>query len=233
MPQADLAFYFDPVCPFCWVTSQWVRTVQRQRGLEVDWRFISLRLLNEEPGAYDDKPDGYPAAHHRGLEMLRVAAAAREAHGRDVVSDLYQSLGQAIWEASPPDEPDFEAILEHTARAGDLEATLDRVGLPRELSAAAADPAWDAIIRAETNEALERTGGDVGTPVLSFRPPHGPAFFGPVISEVPSDEDAVVLWETVETLANWPSFAELKRGLRAFPDTPVTAKLAGSATTVS
>lgn len=105
-------------------------------------------------------------------------------------------------------------------------------GLAPELSAAAADPAWDAIIRAETNEALERTGGDVGTPVLSFRPPHGPAFFGPVISEVPSD-DAVVLWETVETLANWPSFAELKRGLRAFPDTPVTAKLVGSATTVS
>ncbi|HVM13514.1 MAG TPA: hypothetical protein VM287_04200 [Egibacteraceae bacterium] len=233
MSQIDLAFYFDPVCPFCWVTSQWVRKVQRQRQLSIDWRFVSLRMLNEEPGAYDDKPEGYPAAHHRGLEMLRVAAAARDAHGREVVPELYQSLGEAVWHASPPEKPEFEAILEHSAQAGDLEATLDQVGLPRDLAAAAHDPAWDAVIRAETEEALERAGGDVGTPVLSFAPPDGPAFFGPIISEIPPDEDAIKLWDAVETLAHWPSFAELKRGLRTFPDTPVTAKLAGSETTVS
>ena len=233
MTETNLAFYFDPVCPFAWVTSQWVRRVQRQRPLDVDWRFISLRMLNEEPGAYDDKPEGYPAAHHRGLEMLRVTAAAGEQHGRAVVSDLYQALGQAVWETAPPQEPEFEAILEHSAQAGDLEETLEHVGLSPELAAAAEDPAWDAVIRAETEEALERTGGNIGTPVLAFSPPDGPAFFGPVISEVPSDERAVELWDAVETLAHWPSFAELKRGLRAFPDTPVMAKLAGAQTTVS
>lgn len=233
MPATDLEFYFDPVCPFCWVTSQWVRHVQRRRRLDVAWRFISLRMLNDEPGAYDDKPDGYPDAHQRGLEMLRVAAAARQTHGSEVVSGLYQALGQAVWDAPPPAEPDFEAILEHSAQAGDLEATLADVGLPRELAAAALDPAWDTVIRAETAQALERAGGDVGTPILAFSPPDGPAFFGPIISEVPPEEDAVRLWEAVETLAHWPSFSELKRAIRTFPDTPVTAKLAGSETTVS
>lgn len=233
MADIDLAFHFDPVCPFCWVTSQWVRVVQRQRELRVDWRFVSLRMLNDKPGGYADKPAGYRAAHGRGLELLRVAAAARDGHGNDAVSRLYQALGEAIWEVSPPDEPDFEAILRHTARAGDVEATLDRVGLPRDLAAAAQDPAWDDAIRADTEQALEQAGDDVGTPVLAFAPPDGPAFFGPVISQVPPEDQAVRLWEAVETLAHWPTFAELKRAIRTFPHTAVTAKLAGSSTTVS
>lgn len=230
MSDAKVELFFDPVCPFCWVTSQWVRSVQRQRPVEVDWRFISLRMLNDAPGAYDDRPDGYPEAHQRGLQLLRVAAAARQQHGREVVGPLYQALGENIWHASPPEEPRFEAILEHTAEAGEPVAALDRAGLPPGLADAARDPAWDDVIRAETDEALERTGSEIGTPVVAFDPPAGPAFFGPVLSEVPPDEDAPVLWDAVETLARWPTFAELKRGLRTFPDTPVTAKLAGSVT---
>lgn len=232
MSDTDLEFFFDPVCPFCWVTAQWVHSVERQRGLRVDWRFISLRLLNDAPGAYDDKPDRYPDAHHRGRQMLRVAAAARQAHGREVVGPLYQAMGGAVWNAQPPVEPQIEAVLAHSATAGDLEAILQQVGLPTELAAAADDDAWDEELRAETNEALERTGGDVGTPILSFDPPDGPAFFGPVLSEAPAEEDALRLWDAVETLARWPTFAELKRGLRSFPDTPVTAALAGSTTRV-
>lgn len=228
MPETDVEFFFDPVCPFCWVTSQWVRAVQRQRGLAVDWRFISLRVLNE--GGYEGKPARYPDAHHRGLQMLRVAAAARDAHGREPVGALYQAMGESVWEATPPVEAELDALLAHTATAGDLAATLDRAGLPRDLAAAAEDPAWDAEIRAETDEALRRTGGDVGTPILSFEPPDGPAFFGPVLGQAPPEQDAVGLWEAVETLAYWPTFAELKRGLRTFPDTPVTARLAGSQT---
>lgn len=230
MRATRIEFFFDPVCPYCWVTSQWVRSVQRQRGLEVDWRPISLRLLNERPGAYDGKPDGYPEAHQRGLEMLRVVGAARAEHGREAVGPLYRALGEAVWHAPPPADARFEAILAHTAAAGDLEAVLERAALPTGLAAAAGDDGWDAELRAETNEALERTGGDVGTPVVSFEPPEGPAFFGPVLSEAPPEEDAPTLWEAVETLAYWPTFAELKRGLRTFPDTPVTARLAGSVT---
>lgn len=227
---ADVEFFFDPVCPFCWVTSQWVRTVRGRRDLEVEWRFVSLRLLNE--GGYDDKPEDYPAAHERGREMLRVAAAARDEVGAEVVGPLYEAMGRAVWHSGPPVDG-FDPLLVHTAEAGDLEEILTEVGLPTDLAATADDHAWDEVLARDTEEALERVGGDVGTPVLSLDPPDGPAFFGPVISEVPDPDDAVRLWEAVETLGRWPGFAELKRTLRRFPETPVTAPLAGRETRVS
>ena len=231
---ADLEFFFDPVCPFCWVTSRWVRQVQRLRGLQVRWRFISLEMLNEDAG-YEDKPDRYPEVHHKGLELLRVAAAARETHGEDVVGPLYRTIGRHLWEV-PLDDVDgegFEAILEHHAAPTPVEPILTEAGLPTDLAAAREDPRWDAVIRTDTEEALDRAGGDVGTPILSFSPPDGPAFFGPVISEEPSDEDAARCWDAVTTLARWPGFAELKRGLRRFPVTELTAAVAGQETDVS
>lgn len=234
---ADLEFFFDPVCPFCWNASRWVRSVLEHEELEVRWRFISLRILNE--GRYDEKPDGYPDAHQRGLEMLRVAAAVRQEIGEHVMGRLYHEMGEAVWHQDAPQldsdeqEDHFDAILERTADAGDLEAILSRAGLPTGLAAAATDPTWDDLIRADTKEALDRAGEDVGTPVLSFDPPDGPAFFGPVISEVPDADDAVRLWQAVETLGRWPGFAELKRSLRHFPRTPLTSAVAGQETTVS
>ncbi len=228
---ADLEFFFDPVCPFCWNTARWVRLVRETRGIDVDWRFISLAQLNE--GAYEDKPEGYPEAHRRGLEMLRVAAAVRAEHGAEAVGPLYRRMGEAVWHQPPPDDAEFEAILDHSAGAGDLEEILSDVGLPAGLAAAAEEARWDEPIRQDTEEALERVGGDVGTPILSFEPPDGPAFFGPVISEVPDPQGAVELWEAVETLARWPGFSELKRSLRHFPETPLTRELAGTETRVS
>jgi hypothetical protein len=232
-----IEFFFDPVCPFCWVTSRWVRHVQRLRDLSVRWRFISLRLLNE--GHYDEKPEGYPAAHQRGLEMLRVAAAVQAHAGPDILGDVYDAFGGAVWRVDPPadmgDDIDegFHAVLAHSATAGDLESLLDGLGLPTRLAAAAHDPSYDAVVAADTEEALARVGGDIGTPVLSFSPPDGPAFFGPVISEPPDGEDALALWDAVTTLARWPGFAELKRSLREFPMTRVTAPIAGRETQVS
>src|SRR5437879_3432291 len=216
----DVEFFFDPVCPFCWVTSHWVRNVVRQRPLTVSWRPLSLRLLNE-PIGYDGKPADYPAAHQRGLEMLRVVAAARHAHGPGVLGDLYAALGEAVWNAEPPAEATFEAVLASTATPRDLLAVLDRVGLPRALAEAAEDDAWDTELRAETERAVERAGGGVGTPILSFDPPDGPAFFGPVIDEATDGEEALRMWDAVTTLAHRPGFAELKRSLRAFPATPL------------
>lgn len=232
----DLEFFFDPVCPFCWVTSRWVRHVQRLRGIDVRWRFISLRMLNE--GHYADKPPGYPAAHQRGLELLRVAAAARSEAGPEIMGDVYDAFGGAVWNTEPPaadgGEPDFEMVLDHSASAGNIERLLDGLGLPARLAEAANDATYDAVIRADTDEGLERVGGDVGTPIMSFAPPDGPAFFGPVISEAPdSDDDALELWAAVETLGRWPGFAELKRSLRQFPVTRLTAPLAGRETRVS
>ncbi|MDQ3886945.1 MAG: DsbA family protein [Actinomycetota bacterium] len=222
----QVEFFFDPVCPFCWVASRWVCNVARQRPMEVGWRPLSLRLLNE-PIGYEGRPPDYPDAHQRGLEMLRVVAAAREVHGADVLGDLYTTMGEAVWNSPAPQEPSFEAVLADTAKGRDLTAILDRVGLPAELAEAAHDESRDDALRAETQEAVDRAGGGVGTPILSFAPPDGPAFFGPVIDSPPDGEDALRLWDAISTLAQWPGFAELKRGLRSFPQVPLMDRLAG------
>lgn len=227
---AAIAFHFDPVCPFCWMTSRWVRQVQDLRGLDVEWRLVSLALLNEEDAeVYEGQPDDYRETHLRGLELLRVCAAARDEHGPDVVGPLYRAMGEAVWQDRDPAGPEFDDVLADVSRGRDVRAVLAAADLPEGLAAAAEDPSFDAVIRDETDRALDAAGGDVGTPILHFAPPEGPAFFGPVISELPSDEDAVALWEAVETLAYYPSFAELKRALRDAPDLPLVAEVRDAA----
>jgi hypothetical protein len=229
---ADVEFFFDPVCPFCWQTSQWVRQVSRLRDLDVRWRFISLRFLNE-PLGYDDKPANYPQAHAQGTRLLRVAAAVRQDHGDAAVGRLYAAMGRTIWESDPPGDGSFDAILARQAEGVDIPAILASVGLPVELAGHADSEAFDPLIRAETAEALERAGDDVGTPIISLSPPDGPAFFGPVISELPSDEEAVELWDAMVTLSRWPGFAELKRSLRTMPDIRIMGALRDRSTTAA
>jgi hypothetical protein len=214
---ADVELYFDPVCPFCWQTSKWLRQVARLRRLDIGYRFISLRFLNE-PRGYDGMPEQYPAVHREGTRLLRVAAAARLAHGNAAVGVLYERMGEALWEVDAPEPGGIDAILAHQARGADLPAILRDAGMPPELAAAADRTDHDGLIRQETARALELAGDDVGTPIISFSPPDGPAFFGPVISELPSDEDAAALFDAVSSLSRWPGFAELKRSLRTFPD---------------
>ena len=98
-----------------------------------------------------------------------------------------------------------------------VDAVLEDVGLPVSLADALDDPSWDAVIEAETDAALALTGKDVGTPIIAYDPPNGPAFFGPVISRVPSDDDALRLWDAVLELTNFPGFSELKRSIRELP----------------
>ncbi|MYW94360.1 hypothetical protein G3I59_28140 [Amycolatopsis rubida] len=215
---AELNFYFDPVCPFAWMTSKWVRQVARQRSYEVDWRFISLRLLNAHLDYSAHFPPEYDASHTSGLRLLRVAAAVRASHGREAVGPLYEALGEQNFES---------ALVEDTAEARAAQGTrsaaataLSRAGLPADLADAVDDAQWDAEIQRETDEALSLTGKDVGTPILHFQPPEGVAFFGPVISRLPSDEEAVELWDHVAGLAAFPGFAELKRSVREMPQLP-------------
>lgn len=221
---ADVEFFFDPACPFCWVTSKWVREVQSERDLDVRWRFVSLRMLNDEE-SYEDKPPQYPAEHQQGLEMLRVCAAVRDEHGAEILGELYREMGEAVWERREPAGTEFEDILEDVAAGRDIEVILERVGLPIRHATAVHDDQWDEAIRVDTEEALERAGGDVGTPVLSFDPPDGPAFFGPVISDPPRGREAVELWDAVTMLAEWEGFAELKRALRDFPQVRLADEL--------
>ena len=213
MAAADVHFYFDPVCPFAWMTSKWVRLVQAQRDHTVDWRFISLRLVNAAVDYDAQFPPDYEAGHTAGLRLLRVAARTRDQLGPEAVGTLYEALGRRIFD-SPPDPEDTAARRGTTAF---LEPVLTGAGLPAELAAALDDASLDAVVQAETDEALALTGKDVGTPIIHFRPPDGAAFFGPVISRLPAQDDAVRLWDHVVGLATFPGFAELKRSLRELP----------------
>lgn len=212
--RADLHFYFDPVCPFAWMTSKWVRMVAGQRDYQVDWRFISLRILNAHIDYASHFPPEYEAGHTAGLRLLRVAARVRAEHGRAAVGPLYDAIGTRIFDTSR--EVDPLSASDQGARQV-LEPLLTSVGLAPDMADALDDESFDELIRAETEEALGLTGRDVGTPILHFRPPNGTAFFGPVISRLPSEDDAVTLWDHVVGLASFPGFAELKRSLRERP----------------
>ncbi|ACU37805.1 hypothetical protein [Actinosynnema mirum] len=224
--KTDLDFSFDPVCPFAWMTSKWVRIVQARRGSAVDWRFISLRLINSHVDYDSHFPPEYEARHTAGLRLLRVASAVRERHGREAVRPLYAALGARIMESAPDAgrAPGWQGAPELAADA------LAEAGLPTSLAESLDDASRDAEIQAESDEALSLTGKDVGTPILRFAPPNGTALFGPVISRLPDEDQAVALWDHVAALAAFPGFAELKRSLREQPQLPsfgVTAQETG------
>jgi 2-hydroxychromene-2-carboxylate isomerase len=213
----DIHFYFDPVCPFAWMTSKWVRLVQSQRDYTVDWRFISLRLVNSEVDYDSQFPPEYEAGHTAGLRLLRVLHRARSEHGREVVGPLYEALGGRIFDSAPASPAPGNDELDLRGTAAFLAPILAEVGLPQDLVQALDDDSLDLEIRMETDEALALTGKDVGTPIIHFQPPTGVAFFGPVISRLPDEDDAVRLWDHVLGLAAFPGFAELKRSLRELP----------------
>jgi 2-hydroxychromene-2-carboxylate isomerase len=208
----DIEFFWDPVCPFAWITSRWVEKVAAQTGYRVDWCFISLRLLNRHKDYTTEFPPDYEHFHGSGLRMLRVAAKVRAELGREHMGPLYAAYGQAYWE-----QEKGSGMRQRLGTEAHISDTLIAAGLPATFAAAADDTGWDAELEAETELALSRTGRDVGTPIITFEPPDGLSFFGPVISRVPSDADAVTLWNAVITLARFPGFAELKRSLREVP----------------
>jgi len=211
-PEYDLHFYFDPVCPFAWMTSRWVRMVAAQRDYRVDWRFISLRILNANVDYATHFPEHYEDEHTAGLRLLRVFARVRSDHGRAAIEPLYSRIGARLFD-TPRDG--LSAADLGTPRL--LEPLLRDAGLPVELAAGLDDAAIDDEVRTETEEALILTGRAVGTPILHFQPPGGTAFFGPVISRLPRPADAGPLWDHVIALAAFPGFAEIKRSLRERP----------------
>ena len=136
-PSYDIEFFWDPVCPFAWITSRWVDKVVAQRGMRVDWRFISLRLVNADVDYAAHFPPEYEAGHTAGLRLLRVAARTRAEHGRDAVGQLYEALGARIFDAEfVPD-----TAQDHGVRGTRpfVEPVLAAVGLPAELADALDD----------------------------------------------------------------------------------------------
>jgi 2-hydroxychromene-2-carboxylate isomerase len=214
----DVEFFFDPGCPFAWQTAVWIRRVQDLRGIGVGWRFISLKFVNEG----NELRPGQAEAQQRGLRYHRVCAAAREAHGNDAVGDLYRGWGERFWYGSSTSDDLRERRHEAAARTDPAEIVAS-LGLPASLRDAADDDAWDEVIRAETDEALRRTGSELGTPIITYGPPDGMSLFGPVISAVPDDEQAVELYDAIRVLTAYDGFAELKRTNRPPLDLPIFA----------
>ncbi len=209
---SDLEFFFDPVCPWAWITSRWVTEVQSQRNYDVRWRFISLKILNKDNSA-DWYTDQYKRWHQMGHEALRVAAHVDATLGNEAVARLYTALGT---EGHTKDRrEDFASSTEKF-----VGECLGLAGLDTGLVASAFDESLDARIAADTEEALKRTGPDVGTPILTFAPgqPNEGSFFGPVIARIPRGDEALRLWDAVEIVATTPGVAELKRSLRGSPN---------------
>ena len=220
MATADIEFFFDPVCPFAWITSRWVTKVEEQTDYQVEWRFIALRILNKDKNYATDFPPEYEHGHTAGLRMLRVCAAVREELGSEPIGRLYAELSGATFDAEPNEE--YRLALGTVPM---IEAALEQAGLSPHFAVEADNTDWDSIIEAETELALSRCGRDVGTPIITFQPPDGLSFFGPVISRIPDDADAVPLWNAVTTLAAYPGFAEMKRSLRETPQLRVFGEL--------
>jgi 2-hydroxychromene-2-carboxylate isomerase len=208
----DIEFFWDPVCPFAWITSRWVVKVAAQSDFRVDWRFISLRLLNKDKDYANEFPPEYERGHTAGLRMLRVAAAVRDDLGREPLGALVTAYGESYW-----DKPRGSGMRDRLSTHDHVVEVLGAAGLPTGYADALDDTSWDALLDDETELALSRAGRDVGTPIITFQPPDGVSFFGPVISRVPDDREALELWDAVTTLARFPGFAEMKRSLREVP----------------
>ncbi|MEY3619116.1 MAG: hypothetical protein RL726_1814 [Actinomycetota bacterium] len=211
MSTPDLEFFFDPVCPWAWITSRWVEEVRSQRSYDVRWRFISLKLLNGANTA-DWYTDQYKRWHAMGHEALRVAARIDAELGNEAVGRFYATLGTEGHNKQRRD--DFAASTE--SFVGEV---LSIAGLNAAFIDAAFDESMDAVISADTELALERTGRDVGTPILTFHPGAADegSFFGPVIARIPRGAEALRLWDAVEIVATTPGVAELKRSNRSAP----------------
>ncbi len=208
----DIEFFWDPVCPFAWITSRWVATVASQRDFKVDWRFISLRLINKDKDYATDFPPEYEFGHTAGLRLLRVAAAVRDELGRDALGPLVTAYGHSYWDRDQED-----GLRRRLSTTEHVVEVLGEAGLPTRFAEQLDNTDWDVMLDAESEMALSRTGRDVGTPIISYQPPDGLSFFGPVISRVPEPDQAGPLWDAVTMLASFPGFAEMKRSMREVP----------------
>ncbi|MER5965884.1 DsbA family protein [Streptomyces sp. NPDC002057] len=193
-------FYFDPLCPWAWMTSRWMLEVERVRPVDVRWKVMSLAVLNE------NRLDEVPAEYRELIETkawgpVRVVVAAQQLHGDEVVGKLYTALGTRFHNNG--EGPTREAIV----------GALKDAGLPEDLVEYADKDTYDTELRASHTEGIDKVGQDVGTPVIAVPGPDGDevAFFGPVVTPTPRGDAAARLWDGTLLVASTPGFYEIKR----------------------
>lgn len=185
-------FWFDPLCPWAWMTSRWMLEVEQVRDVHTVFHVMSLSVLNEDK----DVPDEYKEMIQAGWGPVRLAIAIEQQHGQEKLRAFYTAIGTA----RHPGGCDFTREL--------YEEVLAEVGLPAELADAAEDTSLDDAVRASHADGIDRVGQEVGTPVISVA---GTAFFGPVLSPAPKGEDAGRVFDGARLLAGYDGFYELKR----------------------
>ncbi|AVH97492.1 DSBA oxidoreductase [Streptomyces cinereoruber] len=199
-------FYFDPLCPWAWMTSRWMLEVEKVRPVDVRWKVMSLAVLNEN--RIDELPEEYrEMLRTKAWGPVRVVIAAQELHGDEVVGKLYTALGTRFHNNG--EGPTREAIA----------GALKDVGLPEDLVEYADKDTYDTELRASHKEGIDKVGQDVGTPVVAVPGPDGDevAFFGPVVTPTPRGEAAARLWDGTLLVASTPGFYEIKRTRTAAP----------------
>ncbi len=190
-------FWFDPVCPWAWMTSRWLIEVQDLRPVDVRWHVMSLSVLNE----HKDVPPLYRELLAEGWAPVRICIAAAEKYGEEVLGRLYTELGTRFHNQGLPRTRET------------IEAALVAAGLPAELADAGDTDHYDEALRASHAEGIGLVGEEVGTPVIAVEGTEGErvAFFGPVVTPTPRGEAAARLWDGTLLVASIPGFYEIKR----------------------